>query len=275
MLVNTFRRAYMTTGVLKTQLHYRIGGKGKPLVLLHPSPRSGKMLETFGQYLIKHYQVIIPDLYGYGQSDPLPIPPKKLGDYILYLEKALIKITKGEKFAVYGSATGAQLAVRYGLDKPEHLSHVFLDNAAHFSDSERHEILSRYFPSFSPNPDGSHLAKLWEHIVLGSQYFPWYDKTKPLNMPTAPPSVLTGILTDYLIAGEDYDLAYRLAFQHERAQYIQSLGVDTLIFKWLQSPLLPYIEKLLAHSFPSHIQVKEINGSERFAQMAAAIQAVY
>lgn len=46
------------------------GGTGEPLLLLHGIPGSAYSWESVGSILAEHYQVIIPDLRGFGQSDP-------------------------------------------------------------------------------------------------------------------------------------------------------------------------------------------------------------
>lgn len=258
----------------KLQLHYRTAGKGLPIVLFHPSPRSSKMMETLGLLLSKQYRVILPDLFGYGNSDALPITISTIYDYMPYLRKAF-KQLKINQLAIYGSATGAQLGIAYALTYPEDVSCLFVDNAAHFTDAQRDNILTHYFPDVTPQYDGLHLEKLWAHVVDSTKYFPWFDKSKPLDLPDAPPSVLHDIFRDYMIAGAQYDAAYRAAFAHERGEHVQSLTVKTVIFQWLQSPLLPHINNLLEMKMPPNVEIVETNGVNRLAQMVKTIQQIY
>ena len=46
-------------------------GEGEPFLLLHGIPGSAFAWEEVGQHLAEHYQVIIPDLPGFGQSEKL------------------------------------------------------------------------------------------------------------------------------------------------------------------------------------------------------------
>jgi pimeloyl-ACP methyl ester carboxylesterase len=268
------------------QMHYRKAGKGQPIVLFHPSPRSSKMLEPFGTVLSAHYTTILPDLFGYGQSDSLPINIESLYDYLPYLRQAFQKM-KLPKMALYGSATGAQLAIAYALTYPEDVSCLFLDNAAHFTDAQREAILKDYFINLTPQYDGTHLPILWQHLTDSLQFFPWFDKREECRILAlnAPKDVLAavnqGIVVDYLVAGKNYADAYRAAFAHEKAENVQALKVPTVIFKWAGSPLLKYIEALTAHSFPPHISVENIppspmnrdasTVSERFEAMKNSI----
>jgi pimeloyl-ACP methyl ester carboxylesterase len=264
------------------QMHYRKVGKGQPLVLLHPSPRSSKMLEPFGNVLATHYEIILPDLFGYGQSDSLPVEISSIYAYLPYLRKAFQKMGLS-KFGLYGSATGAQLAIAYALTYPEDVTYLFLDNAAHFSDTERAHILSKYFIDMTPQYDGSHFALLWQHLTDSLQFFPWFDKREETRIlvPNLPKDILAAmnhtVAVDYLVAGQNYVAAYWAAFKHEKAENVQALQVPTVIFKWAGSPILKYIEALTEHSFPPHILVENTppSVSERFETMKNTISQKY
>jgi pimeloyl-ACP methyl ester carboxylesterase len=272
------RKAYLSIG--KTQLHYRTRGKGQPIVLLHASPRSSEMMLPLGTLLSEHYNVIAPDLFGYGNSDPLPSPPQSIYDYVPMLKRCFTKL-KLKQFALYGTATGAQLGIAYALTYPEDVTTLFLDNAAHFEEDERTAILAHYFPDFSPKLDGSHLMDLWQHILDAVVYFPWFDKTQPVAGQTAdilskiPPSVFQAVFKNYLEAGNNYDLAYRHAFVNEKAENVQKLTIPTTLFHWLQSPILPYVERLLAFDLPKNVSVARIEGGDRFGQMREVIRQNY
>jgi hypothetical protein len=98
-------------------------------------------------------------------------------------------------------------------------------------------------------------------------YFPWYtpipENRFNANEPT--PQQIQFILTHILNASADYKYGYLAAFAHEDAQYIQDLKVPTIIFKWLGSPILKYINQLLAYEMPAHITLIEtpLNVNER------------
>lgn len=239
--------------------HYRTAGIGEPVVLLHPSPRSGQLLEPLGNRLAERFHVIIPDLPGYGNSDPLPETPASLYDYLPPF-RAFFQELGLTKFNVYGSATGAQLAIAYALTHPGDIIHLYLDNAAHFTETQRQRIMGGYFPDFTPQPDGSHLVRLWEHVVAGTQFFPWFEQTEETRFATAPPPAdsVQDIVTDYLRAGRNWDWAYRAAFGHERAEHVQRLTVPTTLFRWQGSILLPYIDQLIAEGLPANVRVVEI-----------------
>jgi pimeloyl-ACP methyl ester carboxylesterase len=251
-------------------MHYRKKGIGPAMILLHPSPRNSSMLEPLMHLLADSFTVVAPDIPGYGYSSPLPARPASLYDYVPYLH-AFIGQLFGGTVCLYGTATGAQLAIAYGLMNGAKIQNLYLDNAAHFEEEECSVILHNYFPDFTPQQDGSHLQQLWQHVCEGCLYFPWYDQREEKRIATQLPAagVIQRIVNDYLLAGEDYADAYRAAFKHERAAKVQALQCRTTIFKWMGSPLLKHIEALLLHSLPANINtvVTPAENNERYAAM--------
>lgn len=49
-------------------MSFVVGGQGTPFVLIHGMPGCGLRWEPVGRKLAEHYQVIIPDLLGFGES---------------------------------------------------------------------------------------------------------------------------------------------------------------------------------------------------------------
>src|SRR3954462_12325705 len=53
-----------------TEIHYEVTGEGRPVVLLHGFPDSGRLWRHQVPALAgAGFQVIVPDLRGYGRSD--------------------------------------------------------------------------------------------------------------------------------------------------------------------------------------------------------------
>ncbi len=236
-------------------------GNGPALVLFHPSPHTSEILLPLAEKLCDHYTVFAIDTPGYGKSEHLSVAPNTLKDYTSFLNKCF-KAMDIKKPSIYGSATGAQLAIRYALEYPEDVSNLFIDNSAHFDDNFCNSILERYFPDLNPQKDGSHLPQVWRMVSQMFQYFPWCftEEKYALHRPQLPASILNVIAMDFLRAGGNYHIAYRLAFKHERAKYVQALKVPTTIFRWNGSIIKDYIDDLLVFDFPSHIKPLFING---------------
>ncbi len=256
--------------VNKKKVHYLTAGKGAPLVLLHPSPFSSEILVPFIKLLAPYYSVIALDTPGYGKSDSLDQKPENLSEYCDYLKPFFEKMGL-RKFAIYGTATGAQLGIRYALTFPKQVQHLYLDNAAHFKEEQRNAILKSYFPDIRPKYDGSHLMTVWTMVHDLFLFFPWcFSESKyRLKTPFPPAKVLHQFALSYFKAGDKYDWAYRAAFDHEKAENVQLLKVPTSLFHWKASILKPYIEQLVAFDLPSNLtEVKiPVTPAERFEAM--------
>jgi pimeloyl-ACP methyl ester carboxylesterase len=70
--LNAFRNHYIETSL--GQLHYAEQGAGKPMLLLHQTPRSFDEFRELIPLLAHDNRVIAMDMYGFGRSAKFPIP---------------------------------------------------------------------------------------------------------------------------------------------------------------------------------------------------------
>lgn len=235
---------------------YRETGEGALLFLLHSSPSHSGSMEPLMQLLGTHFRVIAPDTPGYGQSASMQPAPETIEGYLPFIEQ-LVEHLQADRIFLYGTATGAQLAIAYSLKHSEKVTHLFLDNVAHFEEHFRNQLLQQYFISLEPENDGAHLIRLQQMVEQSCLFFPWYsthtDNRIADSLP--PPAIIQQLVEEYQMAGTDYARAYRAAFLHERAEKVQQLKVPTLIFRWQGSPILRYMDQLLAFSLPDCVRV--------------------
>lgn len=252
-------------------VHLRHAGTGPPVVLLHPSPLSSTAMLPLIEQLADGYAVYAPDTPGYGLSEALTQPPVSAADYAPALAEVLDAL-RLERVVLYGSATGAQLALEFAKCFPHRVALLLLDNAAHFEAHEREAMLPRYFPELAPRADGSHLLTAWHLTRELFRFFPWYAEGTAQRMPRGLPaaSVLHGCFLDTLRAGPDYARAYAAAFRNEDAARYQGLAVPTRVLRWAGSVLLPQIDALLAHPLPS--VVTRVDAPAALAARYAAIR---
>ncbi|MBD0266361.1 MAG: alpha/beta fold hydrolase, partial [Tolypothrix sp. Co-bin9] len=99
------------------QILYRIGGEGKPLLLLHQNPRSSDEFVELMSILAKTRRVIAMDFLGLGDSDK---PPRlySIQDYaktvIALLDELGISST-----SILGNHTGAFVAGEVAVAYPQ------------------------------------------------------------------------------------------------------------------------------------------------------------
>ncbi|MFK7828773.1 MAG: alpha/beta fold hydrolase [Congregibacter sp.] len=137
------------------QIHYREAGAGLPCVLLHPSPLSSAALVPTIDLLAPIVRCLALDTPGYGYSDPLPksCDTSDLGPYVSAVAD-FVSTLGLERPILYGSATGAQIAIEFAKTHAELCGGLLLENVALFSEEERANIIDGYFPDISPKDDG-------------------------------------------------------------------------------------------------------------------------
>ncbi len=115
--------------VNSVELSVHIGGNGAPLLLLHGYPQThsawGRVAPVFAQY----FQVIAPDLRGYGESDA----PADDTAHTVYSKRemardavALLDALGHHQAAVLGHDRGARVAYRMALDHPDRVTKIGL-----------------------------------------------------------------------------------------------------------------------------------------------------
>lgn len=267
------------------QMHYRtLGDSNKPVVvLLHPSPMSSASMVPIMKALGDEFYVVAPDTPGYGQSDPLPHCDRAdceggLQSYVDALHLFLNAVNLAQPL-VYGSATGAQIAIEYAKAHSSNVCGLVLDNAAWFYDDEREAILSRYFPDISPASDGAHLSLVWKMSSQLFQFFPWFD-TSPdarIGHTEIPPQVIQDTVMGYLTAGKNYHQAYRAAFLNERPEQLSQVTIATRVIRWPDSLLKQYVDRLDdAHLPPNIVMHPAPSGLQgRYSALQSALNELY
>lgn len=108
----------------------RAGPQGAtPIVLLHGYPQTSAMWHGVAPILARSYQVVCPDLRGYGQSDKPetdsshePYSKREMAKDIV----AVMRHLGHEQFLVGAHDRGARVAHRLGLDHPERVGAMVL-----------------------------------------------------------------------------------------------------------------------------------------------------
>lgn len=241
-----------------TQLHCRIVGSGPPVLLLHPSPQSGAFSLPMARRLAPNFTAIALDTPGYGLSDPLPGRPRTppLEAYLPPLRRFLDALGLG-RVAIYGNATGAEIAQLFAHEHPERVALVMLDTAGHKEDAALDAMLEGYFPDVTPRRDGGHLLTHWDMVRSLSLFSPWHatDAAHRLAVDLPPPEVLHEKLLDYLRAGPDYAAAYRPAFYTAKHQLISRIRVPATLTRWEGKPDLSEVDALIDRGLPPNFTV--------------------
>ena len=128
-----------TAAVNGIQMHYVIGGKGDPLVLLHGYPQSWYEWRYLMPSLAKHYTVVAPDLRGLGDtSKPLTGYDGNSTAEDIY---QLMKLLGFNKIFLAAHDVGSQTAFSYTANHPNNVTKLIIMDFA--------------FPGFLPPSFGS------------------------------------------------------------------------------------------------------------------------
>lgn len=118
-----------SAGLSEVTVHYRIGGSGPPLLLLHGHPQTHVIWHKVAGELARHFTVVAADLRGYGDSDK----PAAAGDSSTYSKRAmardqveLMRSLGFERFSVLAHDRGARVAHRMALDHPAAVERLVL-----------------------------------------------------------------------------------------------------------------------------------------------------
>ncbi|EED31068.1 hypothetical protein NOR53_2607 [gamma proteobacterium NOR5-3] len=215
------------------------------------------------------------DTPGYGYSDSLPKAWSKqdLSPYVDALRSFIICLDL-DRPLIYGSATGAQIAIEFAKQHPTLCSGLLLENLALFSAQESEAMMENYFPDIHARDDGSHLQQIWDMARQSTRYFPWNDESPAAERRSAYPNadIIADIFRDYLIAGPDYDRAYRAAFANERPEQLAGLTLPTQVILWTDGLLGEYAQRLREVDLPDAIVLRNAGSgmSARFEALQEA-----
>jgi pimeloyl-ACP methyl ester carboxylesterase len=109
------------------RLHYKVGGKGSPVLLLHGYGQTGHMWIPAMRELVKNHTVIVPDLRGAGGSEK---PEKGYDKKTLAVDvHELVKTISSEPAAVVGHDIGMMVAYGYAAQFPADTSKLVVMDA--------------------------------------------------------------------------------------------------------------------------------------------------
>jgi pimeloyl-ACP methyl ester carboxylesterase len=275
MMTAELRQTVTTAG---RTLHLRRFGEGPPIVLLHESPRSSAVLLPLAQMLAADFTVFALDTPGYGVSDPLPLVRPNVEDYADAIAASLRALGL-TRTAVYGTHTGAAIALAIAKRHADLIAGAVLDGYPVFTSSEGDLHAYHYLPAFEPVWDGSHVTRLWSRVRDQYTFFPWYQPGRDNRLRRDPPQPAqqNAVIRDLLAAGPHYATGYEAAFRADGLAALTDVVPPVCILCRDDDLLFPHLDRLPA--LPSSMSIVKL-GVDRLAwgarigeEMAAMIGA--
>ena len=197
------------------QIHYRIAGQGKPLLLVHQDPQSAlQFLYVMPLLIDAGFQVIAPDMPGYGLSEGSS-EPSTIPEYADVLVQLLDHLEIDQAIVV-GHHTGASMACQMAYANPKRVERLVLHGLPWYTTDEREERLARPHMDFSAKKDGSHFSDLWILIEKMSR-----------GISTLESSHMAALHT--LWAGDKHWFAHHAAFSYDMTDAISGVSAPTLV----------------------------------------------
>ena len=154
-----YKRGFVDTQ--EGQIHYAMAGKGKPVLLLHQTPRSWDEYRDVLPILGKKYWAIAMDTIGFGESYE---PEKKatIGDNA----EGVIHLMDGlslDRASLVGHHTGGVIAVEVAATHPERVEKLVLSSTPYVDEADRKKRKTRPpIDAVGFREDGSHLTELYQ-----------------------------------------------------------------------------------------------------------------
>ncbi|MDP2006597.1 MAG: alpha/beta hydrolase [Rubrivivax sp.] len=229
------------------RIHARTGGRAgaPPLLLLHGFPQTHAMWHRVAQRLAPHFQLVLPDLRGYGRSAP-PTAAPATPDHAQHSKRAtaldlarLMRALGHAHYAVCGHDRGARVAHRLPLDHPAAVTRLALIDIAPTldmytrTDKAFATAYYHWFHLIQPAPLPEKMiggcARDYLHAKLGG----WGGQGTGFIEPEALADYETSFCRPEAIhaACEDYRASAGIDLEHDRASRAagEKIGCNTLV----------------------------------------------
>jgi pimeloyl-ACP methyl ester carboxylesterase len=243
----TIRRGFID--LAEGQVHYRTAGpeQGVPLVMLHPSPGSSKMLEPLIRHFARTRRVVAPDTLGNGDS----AAPHGSEPDLAYFADAHLRALSAlaiDRFDLYGGHTGGGIACEIAIQAPGKVRRLVLDGMSLYSDEERDDMLRHYAPALSADHNGTQFHWVWNFVRDAYLFWPWYrrDAQHVRDVGLPPAEVLHDKAVEVLKAYRTYHLSYRAAIAYDKAARLPKVAVPMLLACARNDMLVRYFDQVAA-----------------------------
>lgn len=189
-------------------------GSGLPLLLLHMSPRSGRMYHPVMNLLERPSAA--PDRPGFGYSDAFTGEPT-----IERYAKATLEVVDElgwDRFDVIGTHTGSVEAIELARLAPSRVRTIGLVSIPAYTPQEIAPRLEGVaYPRPRPTSDGSHLLGMWQ-------------RRSAIRAPDADPTFLHALFVDELLSMRGAHSAYRAVLDYPTLERVAAITHPIVAF---------------------------------------------
>lgn len=188
--------------------------QGKPMVLIHGFRGDHHGLEFIAQHL-QNFKVIVPDLPGFGKSEPLPRIQHSLETFASWLEEFIAALQLGQKTRLVGHSFGSIVCSYYAMCRPAMLHTLTLIN-----------------PISEPALQGQQrfMSTLAEFYYAAGAALPDHAGFAVLRAP-----LITRISSEFMMKNHDRDLRTFINSQHDA--YFSAFSSRTSLLETYQASI--------------------------------------
>lgn len=121
-------------------VHYKMEGRGEPVVLLHGTSASLHTWNVWTKVLSDTFMVIRMDLPGFGLTGPHPRDDYSIESYLSFLDTLLDSLGVRE-FHLAGNSLGGEIAWRYAVEYSQQVRRLVLIDAAGYPHNEEEPLV--------------------------------------------------------------------------------------------------------------------------------------
>jgi pimeloyl-ACP methyl ester carboxylesterase len=226
-------KAFIKRGFADTpngQIHYATTGQGKPVLLLHKTPRSWDEYRDVLPILGEKYRAIAVDTVGFGDSY---IPEGEVSIELFALGViSFMDAMSIERTSLVGHHTGGCIAVEVAASYADRVDGLVLSSTPYVDAADREKRRTRPpIDEVETRQDGSHLTELWQRRM------PFYPKNRP--------DLLTRFVRDALKVWDRVEMGHRAVNMYRMEDKIHSIKAPTLVLAGTGDPFsYPRMEPL-------------------------------
>lgn len=195
--------------------HVAICGRGRPILLLHQTPRSWDEYREVLPLLGGKYRAIAMDTMGFGDSQPLPAGRDSIEAWASAAHEVMAALGH-RSAAIVGHHTGAAIAIEMAASQTDRVDALVLSAAPYVDAAKRASAVGkRVIDEAIAHPDGQHLLELW---AMRQPYYP-----------AGRGDLLERFMIDALKAGSRAAEGHRVVHRYEMERRLPLLSCPTLV----------------------------------------------
>ena len=216
------------------QLHLRgnLDGAGRPIVILHEVGSSSRALDDVAGGFIDRRPVLVPDLPGHGDSDPLPAGQGTIIDRLAAALADLIAARDMGEIDLIAIGDSAAIALALTECAPGAIASLSLCNPTIVPHDRITEFEREAVPSLAPHWAGGHLLTAWHWARDRDLFWPWYDKSESAilrhGVPAGEPVVQQRLIDLFKSEAIHAELSLAIAKDPTEERVRRRTGVTTL-----------------------------------------------